>query len=551
MSYVSNEIIDNLTLNIKSISKESWHNLWSKIFNIYDKYYVDNINNKILLDFIFKCMILKKTNDDVLIEMVDVLMENNNKIMYLPLTKYPKLLNNIMRVIKGFSNKNNKILIPNLYDMISKNYYNHTYKLKDNILLGQLDLEKIIKSLNNKKIKLYNNKIVDVIIDNFDKIIKIDNKILIDNLWDVLANNNDDRVLDLIEENWQDIDKDYLFWNSLATNNNSRAINLIKKNWIYINRNDFFWDKLATNNNNLAVDLIIRNWHLITIDNNFWQSLAKNTNDKIMTIIYNDLEEEYIDCYDYHFWNELAKNAHIDAINLIYENHEFIIDNNFTDILYNLCNNENDRALLILSNILENVNESNYNNVFENLAKNNNNQAISILLKFWYKIPKTNYFWYNLAQNTNTRAVNLIKENYYIVIKLNDFWNYLALNKNEHAFELLKYNFNNIDIDEKFWFNLALNENDDAIELIKNNLIKNNVLLNNNILSNYRFWNTFINNNNEKAFNIVYDYSNDNKVIDIYNLRDLIKNPNIYEINYKSLQNKILDLKTIINSLNN
>jgi len=559
ISYLSIEIIDNLKLNIKSISKESWYKIWSKFFNIYDKYYVDNMYNKILLDFISNCLKLKTTNEEVLIEMVNVLMENNNKLIHLLLNKYTKLLYNIMRVIKMFSIKKSKILIPNLYDMISKNYYTHTYKFIDKININLRNetklnyINKIIKNLNNKNL---NKKLLDIIIDNFDKIITNDDKILINELWNVLSTNNDDRVIDLIERNFQNIDHDNYLPNYLpkeilyllASNNNTRAINLIKQNWKYINRNDFFWDKLASNNNNLAVDLIIKNWHLLTIDNYFWQSLAKNTNDKIMIIIYNDLEE-YIDVYDYHFWNELSKNPNLDAINLIYENHEFLIDNNFTDILYNLSNNKNDKALDILSKILETIDE-NINqtiHVFKNLAKNPNNKSISILLKFWYKISKTEDFWYNLVQNTNTKAVNIIKENYYIVIKLNDFWNYLALNKNDHAFELLKSNIDTIDIDDKFWFNLALNENDHAIELIKDTLIKNN----NNILTNYKFWNIFINNKNKKAFNLIYNYLNVNKVIDFFNLKNLINNPNIYEINYKSLQKNISDLKIIIDTLNN
>ena len=78
-------------------------------------------------------------------------------------------------------------------------------------------------------------------------------------------------------------------------------------------------------------------------------------------------------------------------------------------------------------------------------------------------------------------------------------------------------------------------------------LIKNN----NNILTNYKFWNIFINNKNKKAFNLIYNYLNVNKVIDFFNLKNLINNPNIYEINYKSLQKNISDLKIIIDTLNN
>jgi len=514
---------------------KNWKDIWSILIYLYYRYDINEYNNKIILN-ILSSKINNRNNvnslndNDMIVEFVNIVIYyiniNNNPLIY-----NPNILMDIIGVIKIKYKTKNEILIPDLYDIISKKYFDFKYKLKDNIDIKNLDISSLIRY------SYKNIRGVHIILNNWDYLYK-DNK-----FWNELVINTNDEILNIISNYWNKFDRDNFFWYNLATNNNNKAIKLMIKFWKDIPKNTFFWYYLAANNNDLALEIIIENWDIITIDKYFWSQFAKNTNDKALYIIIEDLEENLID-NDKIFWYNLSQNNNINAINIIKANCKYLMK--YKDILYNLTMNKHPNTLNIISNILNNIFKNstdvileNHEQVaisilFEELAKNTSNGAMSIIIKYWDMVYKTKIFWNNLSVNDNNQAVKLLLK--YVNKNFN---NNLLQNKNDIIVNYIRDNINGFIKDETFWYNLLLNENDEAINMIKKNW---------DIIIKYpKIFEWLIRNNNEKAFNIFMEH--------IYYINNNISmllpfNSNIYEIDYNNVKGKIVQVENIIQNFN-
>jgi hypothetical protein len=109
----------------------------------------------------------------------------------------------IIGVIKIKYKTKNEILIPNLYDIISKKYFDFKYKLKDNIDIKNLDISSLIR---------YSYK-------NICDYLYKDNK-----FWNELVIDTNDEILNIISNYWNKFDMDNFFWYNLANNNKANKV---------------------------------------------------------------------------------------------------------------------------------------------------------------------------------------------------------------------------------------------------------------------------------------------------------------------------------------
>lgn len=363
------------------------------------------------------------------------------------------------------------------------------------------------------------------------------------------------------------------------------------------------WLRLLSNSDDKVVDMIIDNWITLEnpngiippqnannyINNNWMINLFKNTNDRLLNFIIHLLETSQLNL------------EYLNIPNLI-KNHNplaFYILNNYTDYnninsylsaenafesaetLEALTQSHNDDYLRLAIDILNTDNTAiRFKEIFiPSLAKNNNKISVDYVISY---LHSPNYFYSNdefkseihekLAMNNNDSAVN------YMI-------SYLNSNKNQKVFEIFASNSNHqavnfilvslkgyyssskYKITQVFWEYLASNDNNDAANyLIKNidkieftDKFKNNIILNeNNNIIDYiiSFISTgtlditadIFKNINPKLFNFLM--SRDFKLSNSDDVNTLANNPNIFVVDSDDFINKFNKLTSLIENIN-
>ena len=272
-----NRLYTILLSNSSNLVVDMVVNLWYKIKPlIYDwDFMAENTNDKIV-DLIIDEWNFGTNNIIQNYYFIGMLAENNNpRIVQL-------LIENLEHINTDYS----------FWIGISKN----TNKLAINLLLENWDVYfsyfSIVDINDSEHIRRFslllgNPSAFDLIIEKWAD---ITNLLDVQLLYKYLLSNPNINFIELIEEEWDEIEKDVIFWENLAINNNLSAVKKIKdglkNNSVIIS--DIFWGNLSENNNTLALEIIKDN--LITIKNikNIWIGLAYNKNPLAFKLILNN-----------------------------------------------------------------------------------------------------------------------------------------------------------------------------------------------------------------------------------------------------------------------
>ena len=373
--------------------------------------------------------------------------------------------------------------------------------------------------------------------------------------WHSLAMNTNDKILDIIDEYYDYINKTSdlvisliereIKITNLNYNLNLRGLYLIER---IINENfrqyyniNTLWVKLALINNDYAIRLLMSNSITLNIDK--LTSLFINSN-KIAYVIFTDIVinqdilgyqvsiDEYgllpiikyfNEKYDnYENYDKVFENDNI--VNLLLENYHYFNFNNIlnNDYLIFIAQHTNDKIVKLIikdyNNIITKSDE--FLNYF---AMNKNILAIKFLISKISNLPDN--FWIYFAKNTNILAIEYILENYINFNNL-DFWNNLLVNDEKQIedtgiidlisknwqiiFQIIKENFingNNLDKSKKFLENLAINKR--AIKLTESNFL--DIL---DLIGKNEFYNVFL----------MFLYKNPNILIKDNSLNKYIEN---------------------------
>ena len=512
----------NNSLNINS----SWNIIWINVMEhlLYLKNYknttsiLDILEQKINLDI--NLDINLNINNDItqgLISLLNIIVEYFyfDKTPFKPfLNNNMDLLNDILKLFKKhfamshiIDNKLKLIIsVPSdISNKIWTNIYGYKYKIVD--WVNPHTTFDWILPLNK------NPHIIDFIkykIDNFDL-----NSTL---FWENLAEN--EYAIDLILDNWHlipekqeyeqfydfniltesyeydfELVKNYnYFWHCLALNTNDKVIDIIYEYYDYINKTSDLVISLIereikiTNLNyslNKQEPIIIRSnasLHLIEriINENFrevsnimlWSKLALINNDYAIKILIN---------------NNATLN--IDILTSLFINSNKIANEIFVDIVIN-----NDISGYQVSidkyNLLDVIKY--YNEHYDSYDKYyqifDNDNIVNLLIDKYEEYKSSNDYLIFIAQHHNDKIVNLMIKNYQnIISQSNKFIKYFAMNKNILAVKFLLGDNKNLPV--KFWTYFAKNKNVIAIEYILENYIN---------LNNLDFWNNLLLNDEEQ-----------------------------------------------------
>ena len=283
-------------------------------------------------------------------------------------------------------------------------------------------------------------------------------------------------MLSLINNNMND---NKINWDRLSSNINAIKIcenNLNKVNWYKLcqnvngldiikkilskNPNDkrLKWNLMLKNDNENIYDILS---YKLDIDNEFrelnWVDVAISTNKGVLKLLRDVYNKNPNDIKIN--WNFLCKNKSFEALDMIRE--KLLNNNNFNNsdyfrnimslLIYDLCENENDIAIDIISILMKknlSVFFDNYNKMMPiiKLIKNSNDRAIDLIDEYWKKIFDRidTFLLFNLTKNRNKRVINLIEKHmnvdnskkFYVSLYLLEF-NYNVL---EYDLEKMKQN---------------------------------------------------------------------------------------------------------------
>jgi hypothetical protein len=167
----------------------------------------------------------------------------------------------------------------------------------------------------------------------------------------------------------------------------------------------------------------------LNFDNEFrelnWVDAAISTNKgvlKVLRDVYNNNPND-----SKIKWNFLCKNRSFEALDIIRDkllinNNNFNNSNYFRNIIilliYDLCDNENDIAIDIISMLMKtnlSIFFDNYNEMMPiiKLIKNPNDKAIDLIDKYWERIYHRldTFLFFNLTKNKNKKVIDLIRKN--------------------------------------------------------------------------------------------------------------------------------------------
>jgi len=387
------------------------------------------------------------------------------------------------------------------------------------------DLPSVVKNLIGQlSIEKYQNQFLE---DNFSKFGYKNN---------IAKNPN---AIDFIKEHFDKIYKSFNFWIFLASNKNPEAINIIDDNFInYIiplikNHNEYkytpalkFFKALAKNTNNEAVDFYAKLLH--SNDDSIFESMSKS-------------------------FGSFATNENDKALELIREILLMSISEKVRlDILYNLCNNKNDKIIQILiknnfymnklyllvdrsnKTVIDDIKENwevliNYPYdkkiiFFKNIAKNTDDDVLDLLDLFLTKNIINGAVFFKLLDNNNDKVVDVIGKtlDFY-----GDYYKFIVSSKRDKFIDLIRKKWDNIVLNIEFSKLLFNNPNDKALDLIEE---KWDEFTNNNLLPNY-LWVSLASNTNDRAINIIIEKWDEIPLDNIKFFENLASNTNYKAIN--------------------
>jgi hypothetical protein len=463
-------IIDNQLKLIISVPSDISNKIWTNIYG-YKYKIVDWINPHTTFDWI-----LPLNKNPHIIDFIKYKIDNfdlNSTLFWENLTENEYAIDLIL---------DNWHLIP------EKQEYERFYDL--NSLTGHY--EDNFESVENYNYFWHclalntNDKVIDIIYEYYDFINKtsdlvislIEREIKITNLNDSL--NKQEHIIirgnvslhlieKIINENFREV-SNIMLWSKLALINNEYAIKILLNNNATLNID--ILTGLFINSNKIAykifVDIVINNdisGYQVSIDKYNLLDVIKYYN-------------EHYDSYDKYY--QIFDNDNI--VNLLIDKYEEYKSSN--DYMIFIAQHHNDKIVnLIIKNYQNIINQS--NKFIKYFAMNKNILAVKFLLGIKNILPVK--FWTYFAKNKNVIAIEYILENF---INLNnlDFWNNLLLNDEEQIddtgiidlisknwddiFQVIKQNFingDNLEKSKKFLENLAINKR--AIKLVENNFL--------------------------------------------------------------------------------
>jgi|688.fasta_scaffold204526_1 hypothetical protein len=311
-----------------------------------------------------------------------------------------------------------------------------------------------------------------------------------------LANNKNSLAIDLIEEKWEDIKSyvSYEFFINLSKNHNQNAISLLcqklNTETIEVNSYRYIYNNLASNPNDQILDYVIENWGIVEKNIIFWQYLCKNTNERAVKL----LEDNYQKFLNPNYINgdiliNLTHNTNDRAIEFIKTHWEFLSSNPygiteqsnglFSNYIFGeyipnvlveyLASNPNDKAidLLIEKFLTQEILNSNLTNqdyyrnshflsnkFLQNLAQNCNDKAIDLFIANWNFLiinnPMINAkIFKNFLQNKNLKVIKILNDNLEYLLSTDYFWSLLTKNNLLYEYSL--------GLIEKYWNNIQKN----------------------------------------------------------------------------------------------
>jgi len=255
--------------------------------------------------------------------------------------------------------------------------------------------------------------------------------------WDRLSSNIN--AIEICENNLNRIN-----WGKICQNPN--GLHIIKK-IAYKNPNDkrIKWNLMLDNVNENIYEILS---YKFQFDNEFkelnWFSVALSTNKGVLKLLRDVYDRNPKDLKIK--WEFLCKNKSFQALDIIKcKLINNIISNDINIlIIYNLCDNETDIAIDILSILMK----TNFGNFFDNynemmpiikLIKNSNDKVINLLDQYWNRIYDRigTFLLFNLTKNPNKQVIDLIKNH-------DDVYNnkkfYISLYLIEFNPNILEYN---------------------------------------------------------------------------------------------------------------
>jgi hypothetical protein len=280
--------------------------------------------------------------------------------------------------------------------------------------------------------------------------------------WHSLAKNINDRVLDIIDEYYDDINKTRDLVISLAEREIKRT------NLNYNNDNTDFRGLYLINR------IINENFREVS-NHRLWANLALVNNDYAIRLILS---------------NSITLN--IDIINNLFINPSKLAYEVFTDIIINqdILGYQVSMDEYGLLPIIKYFNENYINNIeyFNQVFENDN--IVDLLVGKYYEYSFNNSlnkdYLIFIAQHNNDKIVKLIIKDYKnISAQFDEFLNYFAMNKNILAVEFILSKIESLNLHANFWVYFSKNRNIIAIEyILENYKIFNNLKVLKNLLVN-------------------------------------------------------------------
>jgi hypothetical protein len=287
--------------------------------------------------------------------------------------------------------------------------------------------------------------------------------------WNKFAENTDDRAVNLIIKNISDISINNSFLFNLSLNNNENVISLLFEKLVYYD--DDIWNNLASNTNIKVINLINENWNKINKTNQFYINLCKNKN--ALNLIIENIRDLIMTDNILRYLNLLFEN--IEFLNILQNDfitfYQLFKENNINLLFYlssSLYNNNNNNNNNIINIIITNFNLIKIEGldkikILDNLTSNNNNDIMLLITEnLQYIIENHTYllrFLNNLVDNTNPLALSIVKKLINIIdINTTDgdfIWMRLAQNINAMDIIILNDEIFEIDNDK---MNIKYNE---------------------------------------------------------------------------------------------
>ena len=456
---ITNPITINAILNYKNTQNIELVSKYHKIFISYIDWHAlssnsDDLALELLINNPHKINYLNlSSNKNIKASLLikDAFMKNlfwlNNSINESLSVSQVILQEHIFRFIYHniFSMSNDEQFIKYMFKYVNDNkhyqpefIFVHMFNnVNDNIILLLKDLYNLFKCEVFRKAAI-NMLCSNTNINALKLMVSLINNNMNDNKlnWDRLSSNIN--AIEICENNLNRVN-----WGKFCQNPN--GLHIIKK-IAYRNPNDkrIKWNLMLDNVNENIYEILS---YKLQFDNEFkelnWFSVASSTNKGALKLLRDVYDRNPKDLKIK--WEFLCKNKSLQALDILISlvNNDISNDINIL-IIYNLCDNESDIAIDILSILMK----TNFGNFFDNynetmpiikLIKNSNDKVINLIDEYWKRIYDRigMFLLFNLTKNTNKRVIDLI-------IKNDDVYNnkkfYISLYLIEFNPNILEYN---------------------------------------------------------------------------------------------------------------